>query len=130
MNIDAEPKRPHLSRMADANGHDTGLEGVVVADTRLSDVDGELGRLIIAGQDVEVLARTSRFEDVCALLWEVPTAARMLEQRERAAENNEDVSRRIGRARATAFERLPRLGDALERESAIDSLRPALAHTH
>ena len=29
-----------------------GLEGVVVADTRISDVDGERGKLIIAGNTV------------------------------------------------------------------------------
>jgi citrate synthase len=99
--------------MADAKSHDSGLEGIVVADTRLSDVDGERGRLIIAGRDVEEIARTSRFEDVCALLWGAPT---------------EDISRRIGQARANAFERLARLGDALERASAMDALRAGLAH--
>jgi citrate synthase len=129
--------------MADAKAHDTGLEGVVVADTRLSDVDGERGRLVIGGHDVEALARTSRFEDVCGLLWGAPTSARMLEQRERAAENKDArtleqreraaeekdaVARRIGQARVTAFERLPRLGDALERDSAMDALRAGLAH--
>ncbi|MGH7296509.1 MAG: citrate/2-methylcitrate synthase, partial [Polyangiaceae bacterium] len=48
---------------------DTGLEGVVVAETRLSDVDGERGRLVIAGRDVEQLAGAVSFEEVCALLW-------------------------------------------------------------
>jgi citrate synthase len=99
--------------MADAKGHDSGLEGIVVADTRLSDVDGERGRLVIAGRDVEVLAQTSRFEEACALLWEAPT---------------EDVVRRIGVARAAAFERLSQLGDALERASAMDALRAGLGH--
>ena len=33
----------------------SGLEGVVVADTVLSEVDGERGRLVIAGHEVEEL---------------------------------------------------------------------------
>src|SRR3954471_23532872 len=43
-----------------------GLEGVVVARTKLSHVDGEAGRLIIAGDDVEALAGAVTFEQ----LWE------------------------------------------------------------
>ncbi|MFO0652736.1 MAG: citrate synthase/methylcitrate synthase, partial [Polyangiales bacterium] len=46
-----------------------GLDGVVVADTLLSDVDGERGRLVIAGRDVESLAFTATFEDLAARLW-------------------------------------------------------------
>ena len=46
-----------------------GLEGVVVAETCLSDVDGERGRLVIRGHDVEALAERADFEGVCALLW-------------------------------------------------------------
>ena len=45
-----------------------GLEGVVVADTRLSEVDGERGRLVVAGHDVERLAGRVTFEEVVALL--------------------------------------------------------------
>ena len=37
----------------------SGLEGVVVADTRLSHVDGERGELFIAGSRVEDLALAS-----------------------------------------------------------------------
>ena len=46
----------------------SGLEGVVAADTCLSDVDGERGRLTIAGHDVEKLALAVTFEDAVALL--------------------------------------------------------------
>ncbi|MCB9563340.1 MAG: citrate synthase [Kofleriaceae bacterium] len=46
-----------------------GLEGVIAADTALSDVDGARGRLIIAGRDVETLAATAGFEDGLAALW-------------------------------------------------------------
>jgi citrate synthase len=47
----------------------SGLEGVVVADTALSEVDGERGRLVIAGHDVEELGGHCSFEELCAELW-------------------------------------------------------------
>jgi citrate synthase len=46
----------------------SGLEGVVVAETQLSDVRGEAGRLVIAGSDVETLAGRVPLEDVAALM--------------------------------------------------------------
>jgi citrate synthase len=45
-----------------------GLEGVVAASTRLSEVDGEGGHLTIAGYAVEDLAPNAGFEDVAYLL--------------------------------------------------------------
>ena len=45
-----------------------GLEGVVAASTRLSQVDGEAGRLIIAGYAVDDLAPAATFEQVAYLL--------------------------------------------------------------
>jgi citrate synthase len=46
----------------------SGLEGVVAAETRLSHVDGERGELVIAGHRIEQLA-SREIEDVVALLW-------------------------------------------------------------
>jgi citrate synthase len=46
-----------------------GLEGVVVGQSRLSDIDGEVGELIYAGYDIDDLARHTTFEEVCYLLW-------------------------------------------------------------
>jgi citrate synthase len=45
-----------------------GLAGVVAASTRLSHVDGEAGRLTIAGYAVEDLAPSAPFEEVVCLL--------------------------------------------------------------
>jgi citrate synthase len=45
-----------------------GLEGVVAASTRLSHVDGDAGRLTIAGYAVEDLAPNASFEEVAYLL--------------------------------------------------------------
>ncbi len=47
-----------------------GLEGVIVAPTRLSLVDGIKGELIIAGFPLEELAERASFEETLALLWE------------------------------------------------------------
>ena len=45
-----------------------GLRGVKVADTRISDVDGEKGILIYRGYNIIELAQSSTFEEVCFLL--------------------------------------------------------------
>lgn len=95
-----------------------GLEGVVVAETRLSEVDGERGRLVIAGSDVESLAGSASFEQVCARLWE-PYAREPLPA---------DLQRALGDARVRAFERLEGLGDALSAEDGMDALRASMAH--
>lgn len=46
-----------------------GLEGVIVGQSKLSDIDGEVGELIYAGYDIDDLARNTTFEEVCYLLW-------------------------------------------------------------
>jgi citrate synthase len=46
-----------------------GLRGVKVADTRISDVDGEKGVLIYRGFNVVELARASTYEEICFLLF-------------------------------------------------------------
>ena len=47
-----------------------GLEGVIAAETVLSDVDGAAGRLLIRGYPVEILAADWRFEQVVHLLFD------------------------------------------------------------
>jgi citrate synthase len=90
-----------------------GLEGVVAADTRLSDVDGQRGRLIIAGRDVESLAGRVSFEGVCALLWGSDEAS---------------IRAALARGRVRAWRKLPSLGDALEADDGMEALRAAVAH--
>lgn len=48
---------------------DAGLEKIVAAQTILSDVNGQEGRLTIRGHDVENLARERPFEEIVHLLW-------------------------------------------------------------
>jgi len=53
--------------MADRELH-RGLEGIAVAETRLSTIDGEAGELIIGGYPVEELARNATYEESVYLL--------------------------------------------------------------
>ena len=93
----------------------SGLEGVVAAETRLGEVDGEQGRLVIAGHDVERLAGEVCFEDVVSLLAGGKTG-------------DLAVHRAIAEGRVLAFARLTGLGDALTRADGMDALRAATAH--
>lgn len=58
-----------------------GLEGVVAAETRISHVDGQAGRLIYAGYDIGELAEKASFEETCFLLWNIrlPNSAELAE---------------------------------------------------
>jgi len=46
----------------------TGLRGVTIASTKISDVDGDAGRLIYRGYLIQDLAENATFEEVCHLL--------------------------------------------------------------
>jgi citrate synthase len=46
-----------------------GLEGVVAAQTRLSKVDGEAGKLYYCGFPIQEVAANATYEEVCYLLW-------------------------------------------------------------
>ena len=95
----------------------SGLEGVVVADTALSEVDGERGRLVIAGHDVEAIAGQRSFEELCAELWSaIPGATPAAELR-----------RALGQGRVWAFDRIDGLGRALTARDGMDALRGGLA---
>lgn len=96
----------------------SGLEGVVVADTRLSHVDGERGELIIAGSRAEDLALAE------ALSFE-PVAARLLGLGR--AEPCRDWRPELGGARVAAFARVPRLSTSLSLPDAMDALIAATA---
>ncbi|MFK5603570.1 MULTISPECIES: citrate synthase [Haloferax] len=53
-----------------------GLEGVLVAESKLSFIDGDAGQLVYCGYDIEDLARDASYEEVLYLLWhgELPTS--------------------------------------------------------
>ena len=94
----------------------SGLDGIIVADTAVSDVDGDRGKLVIAGRDVEVLA-TEGFE---------AAAGRVLAA---GGLDVADVRGQLGAARVTAWQLVGApIGDALDTLDGMDALRTALAH--
>ncbi len=93
-----------------------GLDDVVAAETSLSHVDGEAGRLIIRGRDLEELAGRVPYEDAVAMLWEglVPGAPAGL----RAL---------LGKARERAFEFLKPLAPHLSGLTPVEGMRLLLS---
>ena len=66
---------------SEANVAKAGLEGVVAAQSSISDVNGQEGRLIYWGYDIHDLAEHATFEEVTYLLWngQLPTPAQLEE---------------------------------------------------
>lgn len=95
-----------------------GLEDVVAAETVLSDVDGEAGRLIIRGASLDDLAGSATFEDTALRLWdgffEEPMSAATLKTA-------------LGRARAEVFAHIGAVDEAILSLPPVDALRALLA---
>ncbi|NDJ78312.1 MAG: citrate/2-methylcitrate synthase [Chloroflexi bacterium] len=66
-----------------------GLEGIVIADTHLSRVQGDVGRLTYCGYDIADLAENASFEEVVFLLWNnaLPTKVQLERFRHTLVEN-------------------------------------------
>jgi citrate synthase len=66
-----------------------GLEGAVAAQSALSFIDGQAGRLIYRGYDIHDLATHSSFEEVAYLMWNgrLPTPAELAELKQSLAAN-------------------------------------------
>ena len=64
---------------SEANVAKAGLEGIVAAQSSISDVNGEEGKLIYAGYDIHDLAQHATFEEVIYLLWnlKLPTSSEL-----------------------------------------------------
>ena len=90
----------------------SGLDGVIVADTAMSEVDGEAGRLVVRGHAVEELVATRGFEGVAALLWD---------------EDEKSVRVALAKARSRAFADVPRLLVAAKGLTPVEGLRVGLA---
>ncbi len=119
-----------------SNATSNGLEGVVVADTAISDVDGERGRLVIAGSDVEQLASEGGYARAVervlvaasATAGGAPAATRRFSAPDAGGADLSNLSAALGRAREAAWELVPRLGNALDAPDAMDALRTSLGH--
>lgn len=97
-------------------GRIEGLDDVVAAETVLSEVDGQAGRLLIRGRSLDELAGRWSFEAVLALLWDgfFPDAP-------------QDLATALGRARREVFEEVASLDGALLGRPTIEAVRALLA---
>jgi citrate synthase len=92
-----------------------GLEGVIAAETVLSEVDGDAGRLVIRGRLLDQLSGRTTFEEAIRLLFDgffddLP--------------NQPALTAAIGRARAEVFAHVAALDADLKRLSAIRARLP------
>ena len=93
-----------------------GLEGIVVAETQNSEVDGQRGKLVIRGRDAEDLAFESTFEETCALLWAGP---------QQVASLRPSLKKEFGEARLQAFQLIKENPALLSQKHPMDALRTA-----
>jgi len=95
-----------------------GLDGVIAAETALSEVDGIQGRLIVRGLTVEELAARHDYAETAALLWHdlAPTT-----------ESPEAIAAALGQARLQAAALVPALLPAARQLSPVEGLRAGLA---
>lgn len=95
----------------------SGLDGVVAADTAMSEVDGEAGRLIVRGHAIEELVATRGFEGVAALLWDGFGPG-----------GGDEAAVRLGlaTARVRAFAEVPKLLAASKGLNPVEALRVGL----
>lgn len=95
-----------------------GLAGITVADSRISLVDGEKGRLIYRGYDINDLAEQSTFEETAYLLWHdaLPTQSEL-----------EEFSSRLAAHRALPDEAMDVLRQVAPGSSPIGALRTVVS---
>ena len=101
-----------------------GLEGVLVAESELSYIDGDEGRLVYRGYDIEDLAREASYEEVVYLLWhgELPTRDELdsftesMTDEQRVDEEVIEVARRLADAGETPMGALRTLVSYLSAE--------------
>jgi citrate synthase len=101
-----------------------GLEGVVAAETALSDIDGKQGRLLYVGYDIHELADNATFEEVIYLLHhlELPTPEQLDELKTQLAREREpnDFARELLPALAANCAPMSMLRTAVSASSAKD----------
>ena len=96
----------------------SGLDDVVVAETVLSDVDGQAGRLVIRGYSLDDLVGNATYERILAMLWEgffteLP--------------KTDEWAARLGKARREVFEHLGAADTQLLQRPLFDAVRALVA---
>src|ERR1700722_17061676 len=92
----------------------SGLDDVVVAETVLSDVDGQAGRLVIRGHSLDDLVGHATYEQVLAMLWEG-----FFEDLPR----QDELPKHLGMARQNVFEHLTAVDARLLNLTVFDAVR-------
>lgn len=107
------------------NRMQTGLDGVVAAQTHISGVDGEAGKLIIAGYAVEEIAPLATFEEMIFLLWHdgLPNATQLAELKTALVARREIPLAILELLRVAAERQIPTM-DALRMAADALSLTP------
>jgi citrate synthase len=95
-----------------------GLEGVIAADTVLSEVDGEAGRLVIRGRSLDQLSGCASFEEVVRLLFDGFFPDLPAQPALTAA---------IGRARAEVFAQVAAMDADIRRLAPLEAVRALMA---
>lgn len=90
-----------------------GLEGVVVAETKVSDVDGQRGKLVIKGHDAEELAFSSTFEETCGMLWSTTPVSK------------DSLQKQFAQSRVEAYKLLKENPSILMQKIPMEALRTA-----
>jgi citrate synthase len=108
----------HHLRKGETVMKNNGLEDVIAAETRLSDVDGEAGRLVIRGVSLDLLVKRATYEDAAALLLDG-----FLEHPVTAS----DLKARLGQARAEVFAHVRAADVALLSLPPVDAMRALIA---
>ncbi len=93
-----------------------GLEGVVAAETVMSEVDGAAGRLVIRGRSLDDLAGRIRFEEVARMLFEGFFDALP-----------DDLGPGLGAARAEVFAEVAELDKRLLALGPVEAVRALMA---
>lgn len=101
-----------------------GLDGTIVAQTRLGSIDGDAGRLQVCGYDIHDLAEGACWEEVAYLLWrgELPRAAQLATLQAELA-----TARGLNEAELALLRSLPTSGHAMD---AARMIVAALASLH
>jgi citrate synthase len=95
-----------------------GLRGIEVADTRISDIDGERGKLIYRGYDILELTKQSNFEETAYLLLhdDLPTKEQL-----------DDFKRKLVEARLIAKQMQINMGNWRKDADPMDMLQAFVA---
>jgi citrate synthase len=95
-----------------------GLEDVIAAETQLSDVDGEAGRLVIRGVSLDQLVATGTYESVATLMLEGLTERRF---------DSEELKAWLGEARERLFAHVAAADAVLLALPPVDAMRALIA---